>query len=85
MYISRSFFCRSNFIFHATDPETNSIVDFDDFFMRLTEAEGDKDGELIGKLSTICPVEKITVIIPHPSPPTDITFSIVTAGLCQHQ
>lgn len=53
----------SNFIFHATDPETNEIVDFDEFFARLEGSEGDqgKEAELIAALSrSVCLVEEIT-------------------------
>ena len=74
---------RSNFIFHATDPDTNAIIDFDEFFKRLTEGTGDREAELITQLNTICTVEKITVY-------SSIEFYFSThhpispAGFCQH-
>ena len=53
----------SNFIFHATDPDTNEIVDFSEFFARPQGEDGslDIEAELITKLGSICTVEKITV------------------------
>ena len=61
--IIKSLYYRSNFIFHATDPTTNEIVDFDEFFDRLQIGGGGqtKEAELLSKLETICNVEKITV------------------------
>jgi hypothetical protein len=60
-------------------------VDFDEFFMRLTESGGDKDTELITKLSAICPVEKITAfanIDDYAYPDALDTQTIVILVLC---
>ena len=49
-----SIFHRTNFIFHAMDPATNQIVDFDEFFSRISE------DELIAQLRD-CQILSITV------------------------
>ena len=73
----------SNFIFHATDPVTNEIVDFDEFFEKLQGRDGgqNKEADLIARLSDICPVEKITVSSSNNGSPCSETiapFSLFT-------
>ena len=84
----------SNFIFHATDPETNEIVDFDEFFVRLQGSDGSLSAEadLVARLGSVCTVEKITV---STNSYATCTFSVIVTfdmssvtplhtGICQH-
>jgi hypothetical protein len=77
----------SNFIFHATDPETNEIVDFDEFFVRLQGSDGSLSAEadLVARLGSVCTVEKITAfanIEDYQYPDALDTQTIVIFVLC---
>ena len=56
-------FHRTNFIFHAMNPATNQIVDFDEFFSRISE------DELISQLRD-CQILSITVSLLRGMPPS---------------